>query len=230
MSTADRIHPVTRFRVLVGALILVGALTAVVGLSEALRHPAADVPVDVAPDQGDVRDDVICPGPLAREAEQERPPAPVTSGELYDCPASYDGQLVRYEGEVVGALMSRRNGAWTQLNDDHYAGDLGPLPTHRNYRGANSGVGVFLPPELTDQVRTVGGPNARGDVLAVVGTFHRVDPESQEVAVIRADSATVARPGEPLDHPPLHARRVIGVLLALAAAGVTAAERITAPR
>lgn len=223
-------RPVSRLRVLVGALLLTGALGGVVVLSQVLRHPPADTPADVEADEGDIREEVDCPGPLALEADQPRPPVPVTSGDLYECPGTYDGQPVRFEGEVVGAVMSRRDGTWTQLNDDLYAGDLGPLPAHRDFRGANAGVGVILPRGLAEQVQTVGGPTARGDVLAIVGTFHRIDGDSREAAIIRADGGTVTRAGEPVDHPPLRHRQVIGVVLALAAVGVTVAERTTSGR
>lgn len=230
MRASTPARPVSRARVLVGALVLATALGAVVAGSRALRHPAGEDQGVVEADEQDVRDDVVCPGPVALEADQPRPPVPVTSNDLYACPRTYDGQPVRVQGEVVGALMSRRDGTWTQLNDDPYAGDLGPLPTHRDFRGSNAGVGVLLPPQVAGQVQAIGGPRARGDVLDVVGTFHRIDEETREAAIIRADTATITRRGGPVDHPPLRLRQVVGVLLAMAAAGMTAAERIARRR
>jgi hypothetical protein len=228
-------RPVSRLRVLLGALALFGTLAGVIALSELLRHPPADIDAAIAPDAGDIRDEVVCPrvppeedpAPEALDGHRDAGPVvDVTSEDLYDCPAVYEGRLVRYEGEVVGALMHRGDGAWTQLNDDLYAGELGPLPTHRGYQGANAGVGVFLPSGLTEEVQTVGGPRARGDVLVVVGIFHRVDPDSREVAIIRADTVAIAGRGQPVDHAPLRDRQITGILLALAAAGLTTAHRI----
>lgn len=228
-------RPVSRLRVLLGALVFLGAIAGVIAVSELLRHPPADVDRAVPPSEGDFRDEIICPDDVPSDDESDTrgeagPPVSVSTANLYDCPAVYDGRVVRYAGEVVGALLHRSDGAWTQLNDDLYAGALGPLPTHRDYRGANAGVGVYLPADIVGRVETVGGPRARGDVLVIVGTFHRVDPVSREVAVIRADTAMVERRGHRVDQEPLRNRRIIGILLALAAAGVTAAHRMAIRR
>ncbi|HVL97950.1 MAG TPA: hypothetical protein VM324_01485 [Egibacteraceae bacterium] len=219
MSLQAPARAVSRLGVLGGALVLVALLAGVVGVAEALRHPHADVQTATLAEMGDVRDEVVCPDAPAAADDGA---VAVGSGELHDCPALYDGLRVRYEGEVVGALLSRRGVAWTQLNDDDYAGVLGPLPAHRVYRGSNAGVGVLLPTGVAEVVEWVGGPAARGDVLVVTGTFHRVDPASREVAVIRADSAVTSRPGGPAPAEPLPARRVLGIVLGIAAAGVTA--------
>lgn len=229
------VRPVSRLRVLVGALLLLGAIVGIIAVGETLRHPPGDVEGAVPPEEGDFRDELVCPTDLPPDDEsgpqsEGGPAVSVTSGDLHDCPSVYDGRAVRYEGEVVGALLRRSDGAWTQLNDDPYAGALGPLPLHRDYRGANAGVGVFLPAALVDRVEVVGGPRARGDVLTIVGTFHRVDPRSREVAVIRAHTATVSRRGRPFDEDPLRGRQVVGIVLALAAAGVTAAHRMAIRR
>lgn len=228
-------RPVSRFRMLLGALALFAALASVVGLSELLRHPHGDVDTAIPPDEGDVRDEIVCPDhpPPAEQLDGQQlatTAVPVTSGELYDCPSLYDGLLVRYQGEVVGALLDRGRGAWTQLNDDRYAGEAGPLPTHRHYRGANAGVGVFLPADLAGQVQTVASPRARGDVLVIVGTFHRIDPQTRDAAVIRAETGRIERPGRPTDHEPLRNRRIVGIVLALAATGVTGAHHIAIRR
>lgn len=229
------VRPVSRLRVFLGALVFLGSLVGIIAGSELLRYPPGDVDGTVPPSEGDIRDELVCPPALPPDDELEADPrtdptVTVSSEDLYDCPSVYDGRSVRYEGEVVGALLHRSDGAWTQLNDDLYAGALGPLPLHRDYRGANAGVGVFLPAALADRVETVGGPRARGDVLTVVGTFHRVDPDSREVAVIRAETASVARAGEPFDHDPLPDRRLVGIVLALAAVGVTTAHRMAISR
>lgn len=229
-------HPVPRRRVLAGALVALIVLGAALGLTEWLRHPPANRPSPIEPGTADVRAPVTCPDPAPREDRPTRrtanpgPPIRVSSSELYDCPASHDRQLVTFEGEAVGALLARDGGAWTQLNDDVYAGDLGPLPSHRDFRGGNAGVGVFLPADLAEQIEHVGGPHRRGDIVAVTGTFHRVDPTTNEIAVIRAVTATVRTPGEPIDHPPLRDRRIVGVLLALAAVGASLGQRAAGRR
>ena len=220
---AERL-PVGRWRIGVVAL---GALAALVGLIagvEALRHPAVVEPVPSPIDDGDPRQPIVCP---------DRPPAgipSVTSDDLLECPEIYDGVVVRYEGEAVGALLERSDGAWAQLNDDAYAGDLGPLPAHRDFRGGNAGIGVHLPPRLADRISHVGGPQRRGDVLTISGTFHRVDRGSGEVAVIRAQRGALTRPGQAIEPAPLVDRRVAGSLTVLAVLVLVVGELVVRRR
>lgn len=222
-------HPVGRVRVLLGTLVAVGALAGVVVGAEALRHPHPETDPDVELEESDPRDELVCPD-LGGSADDDPPVETVTSTDLYDCPATYDGRRVRYEGEVVGALLHRGDGAWAQLNDDPYAGELGPLPAHRRYPGGNAGVGVHLPAAVAGEVDHIGGPDVRGDVLAVTGTFHRVDPATRESAVIRADTGVVERSGHPIEHEPLRDRQVVGALLAAAAVAVTVGHSAAARR
>lgn len=238
MSRGHR-EPVRRRRVLAGTALALVFLAGLVALAEGLRHPGPPGELPVGDDAAtDPRMPRACPEPTPDEA-RERPtatlaprgePVAVTSNDLLDCPEHYDRRAVRYRGEAIGALLPRRNGTWVQVNDDAYAGEVGPLPAHRQYHGPNAGVGVLLSPRLADQVATVGGPRTRGDVIEVVGMFRRVDPGSREVTVVHADSMKVIRPGEPRPDPPLRGRQVAGVLLAVLAAGMVATQRLVARR
>jgi hypothetical protein len=216
---------VSRLRVLAGVVALLTLLAGVAALAEWLRHPPTIAPVPGPPDPGDPRAEVVCPAPPVGSA-----PVRVSSNDLYDCPHSYDGNTVTFEGEVIGAVLDRRDGAWLQLNDDAYAGDLGPLPAHRELRGANSGVGVHLPTELAERIQWAGSHRARGDVLTVTGVYHQSDPVSGEVAVIRATAGDIARTGAPLAHERLRGRQVVGALVGLAALALLAAGRLAARR
>lgn len=149
---------------------------------------------------------------------------------LYACPDVFDGVRVTYTGEAVGAILRRTAGVWLQLNDDVYAGDLGPLPAHQDFRGGNAGVGVLAPHGVASEISFVGGPTARGDLVEVTGTFLRVDPASREVAVIRADSASVVSGGAPLDRPPLFDRQVAAYVAVALALLLTLLERVVARR
>jgi hypothetical protein len=231
-------QPTPRRLVALWALVALLALWGLVAGAGALRqdHPAtgpltpeAALPAD-APDP--LRDAVDCPVPPGREGQQRPAPAAgpdaavsVTSNELHDCPATFDGRVVRYDGEVVGALLDRGDGVWVQLNDDVYADQAAPLPTHRDFRGGNAGLGVLLPADAAADIAWVGGPGRHGDLLEVVGRFHRVDAETGEVAIIRAEQVTVVRDGRPLQVPPSPARRVTAVVAAVVALGVVVAER-----
>lgn len=231
-------QPLRRRSLLAGAVVGLVALLAIVGLAEGLSHPRPGMPRVEVP-LGDPRDELICPETeLAEEESGEpeqtfgpaRPPAAVGSGELLDCPESYNGQVVRYQGEVVGGLVQRDGGAWTQLNDDAYADPVGPFTTHRSYRGGNSGIGAFLPDDVVEQITTVGGPGAHGDLVEVVGVFRRVDPASKEAAVILVQRATIVQAGWRLEVAPLRDREVAAAMLALLAVGTVITERVVARR
>ncbi|CAN5203924.1 hypothetical protein BH23ACT9_BH23ACT9_00980 [soil metagenome] len=225
----------TRRRV-VGLYALLGviAVLGLVGLAELLRHdhPPAGPPTPELADQIDsLRDEVSCPEPPQQElgpalaAPAAEPAVTVDSNRLYDCPRTWDGRRVRYVGEAVGALLDRGDHAWVQLNDDVYADGVGPLPTHRDFRGGNAGIGARLDADQAQQLTTIGGPRFRGDLVEVVATFQRVDPDSAEVAVLLVESLTVLRGGEPLEQPRAPARPVIAGLAALIALGVVVLER-----
>lgn len=225
MSTPTRLYPVARGRVLAAALLFVAALAGVAGLAGALRHPPTVTPVPELPDAADPRDEIVCP-PSPRHGDAVQ----VGSNELYDCPHTFDGHHVLFTGEVVGAILLRPEGAWVQLNDDAYAGQLGPLPAHREFRGGNSGVGVHLPRPLVEDIELVGGPTARGDVLTVAGTYHLSDREGGEAAVIRATGGEITRRGQRLALEPLRDRQVVGGLLGLLAAALVAGPWLAARR
>jgi hypothetical protein len=224
--------PVPLSRVLAFSVLALSFLVAVIGLAETLRHPLPEgLPPDVAEDEGgDPRDALECPEPEPREGVERDGAAvgdavfEVLSNNLYDCPETFNGRKVRYTGEVVGAVLQRGDGAWVQLNDDLYAGDLGPLPAHRDFRGGNAGVGVFIPDSAVAGITWVGGHAAQGDVLEVVGVFHRVDPQAHEVAIIRAEEVEVVREGGPFEHPVLRDRQVAAVITGLLALGFLVAQ------
>ncbi|MBW3601911.1 MAG: hypothetical protein KY434_04320 [Actinobacteria bacterium] len=226
-----RQRPVPPGRVVLAGVALLAALAAVGGLVESLRRPSPGGVPEVAEPPSDPRAQVSCPPAREDEARgrsgDARPPRLVTSSELFDCPGRHDGRRVRYRGEVVGAVLEREGGAWVQLNDDAYAGELGPLPAHRDYRGGNAGIGVWLPAELAGRIHHVGGPRFRGDVLDVVGRFHRVDAATGEVVIVRAEHGSVARRGKAFVEPFRADRGVAALLLgALAAVAVVTERRV----
>jgi hypothetical protein len=226
MSDPTRIYPVPRQRVLAAALVFLAVLAGVAGLANALRHPPAVSPLADPYEPADPRDEVECP-PSPSPTET---PVTAGSGDLYNCPHTFDGLVVRFEGEVVGAVLFRPDGAWVQLNDDHYAGELGPLPEHRQFRGGNSGIGVHLPRHLAEDIASIGGPNTRGDVIAVTGTYRLSDTAGGEVSVIRARTVEIIRPGGPTSREPLRNRQVAGGFLFLFAAASLGIPRLIAGR
>jgi hypothetical protein len=211
--------------------VVVAALVLGIEGVDLLRHPPAGGEPTVTAADSDPRVEIECPdadAPALGLAAASDPA--VSSNELYDCPFAYDGRRVRYTGEVVGAVLRRGGHAWVHLNDDVYSGARGPLPAHRDYQGGNGGVGVRIPAALAEEVRFVGGPAARGDVLVVEGTFHRVHAASREPAVIIAASGGIAAPGEPFVDPVLPERAVAAALLGCLALVLALTERVVARR
>jgi hypothetical protein len=234
MSALVRRGHVTRAQALAGALGVLAVFGMLLLAGAALRRPelpsgATDVLYRLGP-----RESVECRQPAPREglprtqSVADRSVIDVDSNSLYECPQFYDGHRVRFRGEVVGGLLRRDTTVWTQLNDDAHAGLAGP-PAHHDLRGGNAGVGVLLSAGMAAKVTFVGGPQTRGDVLEVVGTFNRVDPTG-EVAVIRADGARLTASGTAVVDPPLPDRRVAAVAAIVLAGTAVIAERVVARR
>ena len=234
MTTARR-TPVPRTRVLGVTVLVLVALFGLGAMTELLRHPLPDgdavVPVEMDAPGGDPRDEVACEEPPPREGQPRQEVTVegfprVTSNQLYDCPQTYDETTVRYRGEVVGAVLRRGDTAWVQLNDDDYADVLGPLPTHRDFRGGNAGVGVLIPEDLAEEITVVGGPETQGDVLEVTAVFNRVDAGTGEVAVLRAIRGEVVSTGSRYDNPLLLDRLIVAAVVGPAAATLLLWRRV----
>lgn len=231
----EEYRPTRRRVVALWVLVALAGVAGLVGLGEALRHdhPAAGAQTPELTEEIDpLREDVPCELPAGREGA-ERPvvvaapelPQMVTSNELYDCPSTWDGRRVRYVGEVVGAVLERRDGAWVQLNDDVYADGVGPLPTHRDFRGGNAGVGVRLTRDQAARIDNVGGATQRGDLLEVVAEFRRVDPETAEVAILHVETMRILRRGEPFEIPEAPGRAAVAMVAAAGALAIVVIER-----
>jgi hypothetical protein len=173
-------------------------------------------------------DTVTCDRTDPSTVDRARPPdgvARLTSAQVYACPEAYDGRRIRYVGELVGDLLPRPDGSWVQVNDDDYALEVGPLPGHRDLRGTNSGLAVWLPDELGHVATGLGRPDQRGEVVTLEGTLLRTDPDDGDGLTLRADRIEVLAPAvaveEPLDRPQLW----FAVGASLAAAGAWLARR-----
>lgn len=137
----------------------------------------------------------------------------ISSDQIFACPQAFDGRRIVFAGEAIGELLRRDGGAWLQVNDDAYALEVGPLGRHDDLRGFNSGLSVWLPDGMHEQVQGVGGPSRRGDVLLLEGQLLRADPADGGGTTLRADRMVVLAPSVELDEP-LH------VLQLLVAAGM----------
>ncbi len=214
------------------ALVLAGLLAAVILVGTADRLPVDEMLEITAPTRPDTSSIPICRrgrdgGPLTAGD----PPAdgtPVTSGEVIACPVAFDGRHVRYTGEVVGDLLHRDGGAWVLVNDDDYALRVGPLPSHRDHRGTNAGLSVWLPEHLVDDLTGLGRPNQRGDVVRIEGRIARTDPTDGGGLTLRAEELEVLQPAQATTrrlHLPQAVLAAAALLGAIAATGLRRSRR-----
>jgi len=154
----------------------------------------------------------------------------ITSGHVYACPAAFDGMRVSYVGEAVGELIRRDGGRWVHVNDDPYALEVGPMGGHREHRGFNSGLAVWLPDGLHEQVEGVGGPGRRGDVLLLQGVLLRADPDDGGGITLRADHLEVVSPSVEVREPLHVVQLVVAVVLAFAAVATLVWSRVARRR
>jgi hypothetical protein len=148
-------------------------------------------------------------------------PGRVTAGIVLACPRLFDGLEVVHVGEVVGDVLRRDGGAWVTLNDDAYALTLGPMGPHRERAGPNTGLTVWLPDGLHEDLGPPGRHGRRGDVLRVEGVLRRTDPADGGGLTVRATRAEVLASSVAIDEPVDGTLAAAAALSALAAAGAT---------
>lgn len=214
---------ITTRQAVVGAVTIVLVIVVIVSGATALLPQPDDLP---AVDDGAAMQPVPCPIP--DESRPRRPPPPsqairpvaVTAAELIECPTTFDGRPVVYEGEVVRAILRRGDRAWVQLNDDRYAMEAGPLPLHHATLGINSGISVSVPIADADRITAVGSGHAYGDRLRVQGVFLRADPADAGAPAIQARAVEIIAVGGPIASRMSPARLVVALLLMAAAAAM----------
>lgn len=229
-------------QLLTGVLTLLLVVAVVTQLRTSAPHEQLDVVVGAAEDPGSTsRDEVTCerrlPG-LTRVQGGEGSEDPVedvdgpigriTSTAVTECPDRFDGRQVTFIGEVVGDVLRRDGGAWLLMNDDAYGLEAGPLPSHQDFAGGNTGLAVWLPDRFLGLIQDAGGPGVRGTVLSVEGTVHRADPADGGGLTLRAHDAARAADAVRIPEPVHTAQVVVAILAAIAAAGAIVAERLVA--
>lgn len=194
---------------------------------DAIPTAGADSGSDVLTCERTLPDVPTIPGTTDPEELEDavQPQGRVTSGEIVECPDLFDGRPVEYVGEIVGDVLHRDGGAWVLMNDDAYALETGPLPAHRDRRGYNSGLSVWLAGDVAALADEPGRADRRGDVLRVEGVVHRVDPADGGGLTIRAFSGEVLAEAVAVDRPVNTGQVVVAVVLAALAAGLWLAQR-----
>lgn len=137
----------------------------------------------------------------------------VTSTELVEQAADWDGKRVSFTGEAIGGAMERGELTWLHVNDDAYGAAEGSTPIR--LQGYNSGQAVLVPSEIAEQVTRFGAHGQRGDRVTIEGVFHAADPRYGGDMLIEAESLIVTSAGQKLADPvatwKLFALAVLGV-------------------
>jgi preprotein translocase subunit YajC len=104
--------------------------------------------------------------------------------ELIENSKMYDGKTVTCEGEVIGDIMVRKEGAWINLDDKGVV------------------MGIFVPKEIFDsevRIKYSGGYKAEGDTLLIDGIFNRTCAEHNEEMDIHAIKVSDVKEGHPFN-------------------------------
>lgn len=74
-------------------------------------------------------------------------------------PQKYDGKVFTIKGEVIGDIMKRGNDAWVNISD------------------GNNALGIWIPYNMTKDIKYKGSYADKGDMVEVQGRFNRVCKE-----------------------------------------------------
>ena len=111
------------------------------------------------------------------------PQAAVPSKELIGDPRAYDGREIAFEGEAIGDPMRRGDFAWVNVLDSYAA------------------IGVFLPASQQRTIENFGSYRRGGDIIRVLGVFHRACPEHGGDMDIHGSSVEAISRGRETPHP-----------------------------
>ena len=143
----------------------------------------------------------------------------VDSVSLVEHPDRYDGRIVVFEGEAIGDVMERFDGAWINVNDDAYSRQ----GRKRKLAGYNSGQSVLVADKrAAKKIVFLGDYNNRGDIVEVKGVFHKACPDHGGDMMIHSRTLKVLKRGFSLGHP-ITSRKVSLAITWLAISGVVLA-------
>lgn len=125
---------------------------------------------------------------------------PVDSGKLINNAIKYDAKKVEYQGEVIGDVMKRGEYAWINVND------------------GNNAIGIYLRTTEVDKIKTVGNYKYKGDIVKILGTFHRACKQHSGELDIHADRLIIVKKGYRINHAFDIRRAVWGFFLLTVAA------------
>ncbi|MCK8115810.1 hypothetical protein [Anaerosoma tenue] len=139
----------------------------------------------------------------------------LSSVELIEHPAEWDGRVIVFTGEAVGEAMVRGEEAWLHLNDDAYVD--GSIAGGAEPQGYNSGMAVVADAEDAAAITVFGDYRHQGDVVEVSGVFNAACPEHGGDMDIHATGLRIVREGAPVTRL-VDYTRVVALGITLAAA------------
>ncbi|SNX52950.1 DNA-binding protein [Thermoanaerobacterium sp. RBIITD] len=105
-----------------------------------------------------------------------------TITDMINNPQKYDGKSLSIKGEVIGDIMKRGDFAWVNISD------------------GNNALGVWIPYNLTKDIKYKGNYADKGDIITVQGTFNRVCKEHGGDMDFHADKIIDIKGGEKVNH------------------------------
>jgi hypothetical protein len=153
-------------------------------------------------------------------------PAPASAAEevsvteILELGAELAGEEITVEGELIGDYGFRDDASmWTQLNGDAYVDQ--PLREGGSPIGANVGIALRMPVELTGALDPPGRYRDRGPVVRVTGIWKYHDSTRPGESYLEVQSLTVTEPGRQLNEEVNWTAVIFGALL-IVGAGVIA--------
>ena len=152
----------------------------------------------------------------------------VSSIQLVEEPARWDGRTVTFVGEAVGEAMARGDEVWLHLNDDAYV--AGTIEQGAPLGGYNTGQAVVATAQAAAAVTVFGDHRHHGDIVEVIGVFNAACPEHGGDMDLHVRTLRVLQPGTTVDDPPgagkltLLAATVLAAIVAYAAVALRRAS------
>jgi hypothetical protein len=106
---------------------------------------------------------------------------------------AHDGKRVVYKGEVIGDIMARGDHVWLHVNDGTIA------------------IGIWIPKNLIQNISYAGDYQIKGDIVEVVGAFHRSCLEHGGDLDIHAQTINIVSPGAIVTSPVNKKKIYLGV-------------------
>lgn len=145
----------------------------------------------------------------------EPSPNDSSSTDLVESPKEFDGEGLTFRGEAIGEAMVRGDMAWIHINDDAYY--VKNVEEGAELGGYNTGMAVWLPSALVEDVAFYGDYKHEGDIVEVEGVFNAACAEHGGDMDIHATSLEVVQEGHEVVDPISPGKALWAVGLALVA-------------